>query len=382
MNDIPLVDLKALYLAQKAELDAAFSRVMESGWYVLGAEEAAFEREFAAWCGVEHCIGVANGTDAVELALRGAGVRPGDMVATVAHTAVATVAAVERLGALPVLVDVEPAHGVMCPQSLKATLAAHAVRAVLPVHLYGHCADMDAILPLARAHGCLVVEDCAQAHGAVLHARKAGSFGEAAAFSFYPTKNLGAFGDGGAVITKDAAMAETVRLARQYGWKERYISDVAGFNSRLDEMQAAFLRVRLRALDSENERRGRLAALYCELLKDCPNVELPLPAPGCMPVHHLFVVRLRGDRDDCAAHLKAHGIHTAVHYPVPVHRQPAYAGRIPLAPGGLPVTDALSRSILSLPMHAHLGEAEVERVCARLRDWAEQNACPRRHALP
>lgn len=378
MIAVPLVDLKALYRAHQAELDAALRRVMASGWYVLGSEEAAFEQEFAAWCGVEHCVGVASGTDAVELALRGAGIRPGDAVATVSHTAVATVAAVERLGAVPVLVDVDPVRCTMDPVSLAATLEAcnqtgKPVKAVLPVHLYGQCADMDAIMPLAREYGCLVVEDCAQAHGATLHGQKAGSFGEAASFSFYPTKNLGAFGDGGAVLSQDAAVAERVRLARQYGWKERYTSATPGFNSRLDEMQAALLRVRLTALASENDRRVQCAAFYAERLKDS-DFGLPLPAPGCGHVYHLFVVRMPDDsdpcaRDDCAAFLAAQGIGSGVHYPVPIHLQPAYRGRLSSAPDGLPHTEALARRILSLPMHPHLTREAMERVCDALLLW-------------
>lgn len=381
MMTVPLVDLQALYASQQAELDEALRRVMASGRYVLGGEEAAFEREFAAWCGVEHCVGVASGTDAVELALRGAGVQPGDAVATVSHTAVATVAAVERLGAVPVLVDVDPARCTMDPVSLQAALeeanqSGHPVKAVLPVHLYGQCADMDAIMPLARAHGCLVIEDCAQAHGAALHGQKAGSFGHAAAFSFYPTKNLGAFGDGGAVLTPDGAVAERVRLARQYGWKERYISAEPGFNSRLDELQAALLRVRLTALEAENAHRAQCAAHYAGRLKNA-GIGLPLPGPGCGHVYHVFVVRLQDEgvpcgpaaRDDCAAFLAARGIGSGVHYPVPVHLQPAYAGRLRTAPGGLPHTEALAGSILSLPMHPHLTCEAVDYVCDALIAW-------------
>ncbi|MCA9973883.1 MAG: DegT/DnrJ/EryC1/StrS family aminotransferase, partial [Anaerolineales bacterium] len=258
---IPFLNLRAAYAAQRAALDTAVSRALASGWYILGAEVAAFETEFAAAMAAPHCVGVASGTDAVLLGLRALGVGPGDEVITVAHTAVATVAAVELAGATPVLVDVTPDTATLDPAQLPAAITPR-TRAVVPVHLYGHPADLDPILAIARQHGLWVLEDCAQAHGARYRGRPVGSFGDAAAFSFYPTKNLGALGDGGAVLTPHADVAERLRALRQYGWQERYVSQVPGYNSRLDELQAALLRAKLPHLPEMNAARRRLAAAY------------------------------------------------------------------------------------------------------------------------
>jgi dTDP-4-amino-4,6-dideoxygalactose transaminase len=382
---IALTDLKALYASQQEKLIQAATRVLASGWYVLGQENERFEQAFAAFCGVGHALGVANGTDAVELALRAVGVGPGDLVATVSHTAVATVSAIERIGATPLLVDVEPASYTMCPQSLQAAFGKAAaggygqarIKAVVAVHLYGHCADMRAIGDIASRFDCPVVEDCAQAHGATQHGRKAGSMGRIAAFSFYPTKNLGAFGDGGAVATCDADLASKVRMLRQYGWRSRYESEIPGINSRLDEMQAALLSVRLCALEAENSHRRSLAALYAQELSGLEGLRLPSTAEHCEHVFHLYVVRLAG-RDSLAAHLKSQHIGTAIHYPLPVHMQRAYADRIPLAPGGLPQTEALYPEILSLPMHPSLSPEQVRSVCAAIRQWFHADkAAPR-----
>lgn len=365
--NIALCDPKRAYEAQKTALDAAFQRVMKNGRYILGPETEAFEKEFADWTGAPHCVGVANGTDAVELALRASGVRAGDAVATVSHTAVATVAAVERLGAVPVLTDVELSSSCMSPESLERVLKRHKARAVLPVHLYGQCANMDAIMALAGRHGAKVVEDCAQAHGAAFRGKMAGTFGDAAAFSFYPTKNLGAFGDGGAVLVKNEDAARHARQLRQYGWHERYISDFAGFNSRLDELQAAFLRVRLGRLEQDNGRRRQIASRYMRHLADLPGITLPLAGPATDPVWHLFVVRIHdGLRDEAARRLQDRAIGVARHYPLPVHLQPAYRGRLAIDGKGLPNTEKLCGEILSLPMHPHLADNEVDYVCSVL----------------
>lgn len=374
---IPQVDLKASYLSQKIALDAAVQRVLQSGWYILGKEVEAFEADFAHFCEVPHAVGVANGTDAVELALRAVGIARGDRVATVSLTAVATVSAIERLGAEPVLVDVEPQTATMCPQSLYRTLAAHyrdkaPIKAVVPVHLYGHCADMSAITAMAAEFGAVVVEDCAQAHGARWHGHRVGSMGMAGAFSFYPTKNLGAFGDGGAVITSDPRVAENLCLIRQYGWKDRYDSVVEGINSRLDEMQAALLSVRLSVLEQENTRRRAIAAIYERELVGC-GLTLPVTRTGEEPVWHLYVVR-HAERDTLAALLRESGVGTGVHYPLPVHKQQAYAGRVLLAPQGLPQTEALCNSILSLPMYAALADEDVLAVCQAVRDACQKIA--------
>ena len=368
MSDMILqADPKAAYLAQRDEIDAAIARVLASGWYVLGEEVAAFEREFAAFQETAHGIGVGSGTAALSLALRALGVGPGDGVATVAHTAVATVAAIELIGAVPLLVDIDRGYA-MDPGSLEALLQAPPVpvKAVVPVHIYGQPADMETILPLARRHGLAVLEDCAQSHGARLGGRPAGTFGDAAAYSFYPTKNLGALGDGGFVATADAATAERVRSLRAYGWRQvRYVSEEPGDNSRLDELQAAILRVKLRRLAADTERRRAIASAYDAALADGP---LPPPwrRPGAAHAFHLYVVET-GERDALAAALKGAGIGTNVHYPVPVHLQPAYAGRIALAPGGLPATERAAGRVLSLPLFPQMSDAQVERVAAALR---------------
>ena len=373
MTTIPLVDLKAAYERLRPEIDAAAARVMAGGWYILGPEVAAFEAEFVAYLGVAHSVGVASGTDALLLALRALGVGPGDEVITVAHTAVATVAAIALSGATPRFVDIDPATYTLDAAQLAAAITPR-TRAIVPVHLYGAPADMEAILAVARAHGLLVVEDCAQAHGALSRGQRAGTLGDAAAFSFYPTKNLGALGDGGAVVTNRADVAERLRLLRQYGWRERYVSDVAGYNSRLDELQAAILRVRLRHLDADNDARRRLAARYDAALDGLP-VARPCVRPADRAVYHLYVIAA-GDRDALAAHLAARGIGTGVHYPVPVHLQPAYAA-LGAGPGSLPVTEAAAARILSLPMHPDLSPADVDAVAAAVRAFYAANGGPR-----
>ncbi len=284
------------------------------------------------------------------LALRACGIGPGDEVITVSHTAVATVAAIELSGASPRLVDVESGTLTLDPRELEKTITGR-TKAIIPVHLYGCPADMTPILTFAREHGLVVIEDCAQAHGARYAGRLVGTLGDAAAFSFYPTKNLGAMGDGGAIATSRADVAERLLSLRQYGWRERYISDEPGFNSRLDELQAAILRVRLRYLDEENDSRRRLAATYDERLSRLPLV-LPVVRPGDRPVYHLYAIRTER-REELRAHLRERGISTAIHYPAPVHLQPAYA-RLGYRPGSLPVTEDAARSLLSLPMYPDL----------------------------
>jgi dTDP-4-amino-4,6-dideoxygalactose transaminase len=360
---LPAAHPQASYFAHQAEIDAAIHQVLRSGWYVLGQEVAAFEQEFASYLGVRDAIGVGSGTDALVLALRAAGVEPGDAVLTVSQTAVATVAAVELTGARPMLAEIDPETFTLDPESLDAALKTSGgdrLKAVIVVHLYGHPADLSAILDIAGRHGVKVIEDCAQAHGAAWQGRKVGALGShLAAFSFYPTKNLGALGDGGAVVTNDPEIADQVRRLRQYGWRERYVSEVPGMNSRLDELQAAVLRVKLRYLEQENGRRREIAAAYNALLADTP-LRLPQVRPGATHVYHQYVVRSR-ERDQLRAFLEADGIGTMIHYPIPVHLQPAYRGRVALA-GRLARTEALCREILSLPMYPHLTDADVERV--------------------
>jgi dTDP-4-amino-4,6-dideoxygalactose transaminase len=363
---VPQSDPKAGYLEHRAEIDAAIKRVLESGWYILGREVEAFEKDFASFVGVGHAVGVGNGTDALELALRSCGVGAGDLVFTVSHTAVATVAAIELVGAIPVFVDINPETYTMDPESLAKALAHPPVgilKAIIPVHLYGQAADMPAILELARKYKLQVIEDCAQSHGATLDGRMTGTFGDIAAFSFYPTKNLGALGDGGMVVTGDATLAERVRLLRQYGWRQKYVSDIPGGNSRLDELQAAILRVKLGALKAENLRRRGLAGSYDALLKDT-GLTLPKTRSGAGHVFHQYVVR-SPRRDALAAHLKQEGIGTLIHYPVPVHLQPAYSGCLQSVVA-LSQTEKAAQEILSLPMFPQLTEEQVRRVYAAI----------------
>lgn len=367
---IAQADPKAAYLAQRQAIDAAMARVAAGGWYILGQEVAAFEREFAAYIGCRHGIGVASGTDALVLALRALAVKPEDYVVTVAHTAVATVAAIELAGARPLLVDIDPGTATLDPAELARVLAAPPGRiaAIIPVHLYGLPADLGAILPLAQRHGARVIEDCAQSHGARLGGRRTGSLGDLAAFSFYPTKNLGALGDGGMIVTDDDGLAERLGALREYGWRERYVSAIAGMNSRLDELQAAILRVKLGALDADNARRDAIALAYDRGLAGLP-LALPARRAGASHVFHQYVVRT-ARRDGLRAALKARGIGTNIHYPVPVHLQPAYHGRLAIGPSGLEESERAAREVLSLPIYPQLGDAEVAEVIAAARELA------------
>lgn len=363
LEPIPPADPREGVLARRAEIDAAIARVLEEGRYILGPETDAFEREFAAYLGVAHVVGVASGTDALVLALRACGVGPGDEVVTVGHTAVATVAAVELAGAAPVLVDIEPDTGTMDPARVEAALSPR-TRALLPVHLYGHPAALEPLRAIARDRRLLLVEDCAQAHGATFQGRRVGSFGAAAAFSFYPTKNLGAIGDGGAVATDDPAIADAARRLREYGWRDRYVSEVPGVNSRLDELQAAILRVGLRHLDADNARRAAIAGLYDRELAGA-GLALPVTRAGCGHVYHQYVVRLPA-RDALRGALRARGVGTLIHYPFAVHDQPAYRGRLRI-PAPLPRTEEAAATVLSLPMYPGLGEARARRAAGAVR---------------
>jgi dTDP-4-amino-4,6-dideoxygalactose transaminase len=365
---IPQTDPKAGYLAHAGEIEAAIADVLNSGWYILGRELAAFEQEFAAYLGSPHVIGVASGTDALHLALRICGIGPGDAVITVPHTAVATVAAIELAGARPVLVDVDPATFTLdCDRLEEAIEAAKPhLRAIVPVHLYGHPADMPSIMDIAGRHGLYVVEDCAQSHGASIEGKKTGCWGDVAAFSFYPTKNLGALGDGGAVATNHPEFAQRGRLLREYGWRERYVSEIPGMNSRLDELQAAILRVKLRYLDNENARRRELAGLYDALLK-ASSLTLPKTRSHALHVYHQYAV-LSDRRDDLRDYLYRQGIGTLVHYPVPVHLQPAYQGRIAQS-GSLAGAEEIASRVLSLPMYPELQCEQVAAVADAIAAW-------------
>jgi dTDP-4-amino-4,6-dideoxygalactose transaminase len=360
----------ASYSAQREEIDDAVRRVCAVGIYVLGNETASFEREFADYIGTRHAIGVASGTDAIELALRACGIGRGAQVVTVSHTAVATVAAIERAGAKPILIDVEREELTMDPEQLRQTLRASPpgrVRAVIPVHLYGRPARMAEIVTIAKDYGLRVIEDAAQAHGAAIGGQRVGTFGDLAAFSFYPTKNLGAFGDGGAVVTSDPQLDERLRELRQYGWRQRSISTLPGINSRLDEMQAAILRVKLRRLEADNALREKWAKRYDHALRDLP-LSLPCRRSGVRHVYHLYVIR-SARRDDLLRHLRQEGIPAQIHYPAPVHLQPAYFKRLQLGAGGLRETEEACREIITLPLHPHLDGSFIEQVIEALRRW-------------
>jgi dTDP-4-amino-4,6-dideoxygalactose transaminase len=362
--DIPAADPHAQYAAHRDEIDVAVARVLDRGHYILGEETRAFEREFSEYVGVGHGIGVGSGTEALHLALRACDVGPGDQVITVSHTAVATVSAIDMAGATPVLVDIDPDTYTLDPKKLERAISPRA-RAVIPVHLYGAPANLDPILAIAREHRLKVVEDCAQAHGATYRGRRVGAWGDMAAFSFYPTKNLGAIGDGGLIVTGDDALAERTRLLREYGWVRRYVSAIGGWNSRLDELQAAILRVKLRYLDADNERRRALAAIYDEELPEA--VRRPPTLTDGRHAYHLYVIR-HPQRDQLAAHLSAKGIGTGIHYPVPIHLQPAYRGRLGDA-GSLPETERAAREILSLPMYPELTQDQVRQVAQAVRSF-------------
>jgi dTDP-4-amino-4,6-dideoxygalactose transaminase len=367
---VPQADPGAGYRALKGEIDEAVARALNSGWYILGREGEAFEQQFAAWLGTARSVGCGNGTDALALALRALDIGPGCAVATVSHTAVATVAAIEMVGAVPVLIDIDPAHYTMDPAELAAVLdhppaGLPPIRAVIPVHLYGQAADLDAIKAAAARHGIPVIEDCSQAHGATLGGRRVGTMTAISTFSLYPTKNLGALGDGGVIATDDAALADRLGALRQYGWKSRYISDETGINSRLDEVQAAILQVKLRYLDAQNARRAATAARYDAALAGSA-LRPPARRAGAGHVFHQYVLR-SADRAAIQARLRAEGIGTGIHYPVPVHLQPAYEGRVAMGPAGCEQTALASAQVFSLPMFPELTDAQINHVCAALK---------------
>lgn len=361
---IPFLDLSPMHEACGADMRAAYERVLASGWFILGAEVEAFEHEFAAFCGTRHCVGTGNGLDALILILRAFGIGPGDEVVVPATTFIATWLAVSHVGATPV--PVEPGEGSfnLAPELFEAAITPR-TKAVIPVHLYGQVADMPAIGAIARRHGIKVIEDACQAHGARLHGRIAGGLGDAAAFSFYPGKNLGALGDGGAVTTQDPEVAERVRVLRNYGSRIKYHNDLKGVNSRLDELQAALLRAKLPHLARWNAARARIAAAYLEGLGDT-GLGLPAVPPGHEPVWHLFVVR-HPARDTLRARLEAAGIGSAIHYPVPPHLQPAYADLGHRA-GDFPRSERIHREVLSLPLYPGMTDAGIRHVIDTVRD--------------
>ncbi|HTL32215.1 MAG TPA: DegT/DnrJ/EryC1/StrS family aminotransferase [Kofleriaceae bacterium] len=356
---------RAQYVAHQREIDAAILQTLDKGRYILGEQVNAFEREFAAHVGVGHGVGVGNGTDAIHVALRALGIGPGDEVITVAHTAVATVCAIELAGATPELVDIDPVTYTLNPALLRARITPR-TKAIVAVHLYGHPADLDEIMMIAGERGIHVVEDCAQAHGATHRGRRVGSVGVVGCFSFYPTKNLGALGDGGMLVTSDPEIATRARQFREYGWVDRYVSSSVGMNTRLDELQAAVLRVKLPHLDRDNAARRDIARRYDEALAST-GLTLPRRVGEIEHAFHLYVVR-SPSRDRLLSDLQAKQIGALIHYPVPVHLQPAYRGRLP-GSDTLPETEKAAREVLSLPMYPELAADDVARVIEELITW-------------
>lgn len=366
---VPILDLKPAYEELRHELDAAYHRVMDSGWLLLGKELEAFEAEYAASVGVRHCIGVANGLEAMQLVLMAIGVGPGDEVIVPSHGYIATWLAVTHTGAKPVPCEPDPATDNLDPNRLEALLTPR-TKAILPIHLYGQTADLDAINAIARPRGIFVLEDAAQSHGALCRGRAAGSLGNAAGVSFYPSKNLGALADAGAVTTDDAALADKVRHLRNYGSKVRYHNEYLGLNSRLSELQAAFLRAKLPVLPAWNARRVVLARRYLEQLAGVGDLVLPFVPDWATPVWHLFVVRTR-HRDALQKHLAAASIGTGVHYPIPPHLSPAYAGA-GWSRGDFPLAEQYADEVLSLPIGPHHQAEQIDAVCAGVRTFFQR----------
>lgn len=374
--NVPFLDLHAAYLEVKDEIDAAVARVLDSGWYILGPEVEAFEAEWADYCGARFAVGVGNGLDALTLALRALGVGPGDEVIVPSNTYIATWLAVSAVGARPVPVEPDPATYTIDSARIEAALTP-ATKAILPVHLYGHPADLDPILELARRRGLFVVEDAAQAHGARYRGRRIGAHGDAVCWSFYPGKNLGALGDAGAVTTNREEVAERLRLLRNYGSRVKYVNEVKGVNSRLDPLQAAILRVKLRHLDEWNGRRWELASFYTQRLSQS-GVQLPQVAPWAESAWHLYVIRST-QREDLQRYLTEAGIGTLVHYPIPPYRQQAYV-KEGFGKGAFPLTSRLAGEVLSLPMSPHVTQGQAQLVVKQIMDFVKRIISGERNA--
>jgi dTDP-4-amino-4,6-dideoxygalactose transaminase len=378
---IPYLDLKAQYHSIKTEIDSAIQGVLESSQFVLGKEVAAFEEEFAAYSGGGQAIGVNSGTSALHLALLAGGIQPGDEVITTPFTFVATVAAIHYARAVPLFVDIDPVSYTLDPALVEAAITPR-TKAILPVHLYGQPADMDPILEIARRHNLLVIEDAAQAHGAEYKGRRAGCLAEMACFSFYPGKNLGAYGEGGAVVTHNPEFAKTIRMLRNWGESRRYYHDLPGYNYRMEGMQGAVLRVKLRHLESWTEGRRTIAAFYSERLKDCGFV-LPREMPYARHVFHVYAVRVPARRDAVVQNLNAAGVQTGIHYPIPVHLQKAYRDAR-YGEGSFPVAETVASEVLSLPLYPEMERSQMETVCeavleqGRMQAETSQSVCSSR----
>lgn len=364
-SSVPFLDLKATYFELREDLNNAYHRVMERGHFILGPELEAFENEFAKYCGARFCLGVGNGLDALTLLLRAMKIRSGDEVLVPSNTFIATWLAVSSVGAVPVPVAVKPTTYNMDPTALLKAVTPK-TRAVIPVHLYGQPVEMDPILQIAREKKLMVIEDAAQAHGATYFGKRVGSLGDAAAFSFYPGKNLGCYGDGGAVVSNNEEIIHQVKLLRNYGSEKRYHHDELGINSRLDELQAAFLRIRLKVLDEWTQRRKQVARTYQEQLSGVKNLKLPTEAPGCESVWHLFVIE-HPDRDGLQSYLAERGVQTLIHYPVPPHLSGAYSQQFQNKVD--PEVEAISRKLLSLPMGPHLMPEQTNKVVSLVQSF-------------
>ena len=363
---IPCANPKAQYLSYRDEINSAVQRVLESGWYVLGEEVVRFEKEFAKFNNVHHAIGVGSGTEAINIALRALNIGQGDEVITTAHTAVATASAIYLAGAKPIFVDIEPDFFTIDPDLVESAITLK-TKAIIPVHIYGQSCNMDAIMEIANKNNLKVIEDCAQAHGAEYNGKRLGSIGDVGCFSFYPTKNLGAIGDGGALVTNNNKLAEKIRLLREYGWKERYISSEEGLNSRLDELQAAILNIKLNYLDEDNYKRNKLAKIYFDSLKVLP-LELPKTRSNSSHVFHLFVIRSE-QRNKLKDFLQKNRVHTTVQYPVPIHKQEYFQKMC--GHKSLPFTEQISRNILSLPMFPELSDNDIHFTIDSIKQYFE-----------
>ena len=365
-HKIPFLDMKPHYLELQSELDQAYQRVMESGWYILGEEVAAFEREFAAYLGAKHCVGVGNGLEALQLILMAWGIGPGDEVIVPANTYIASWLAVSYTGATPVPVEPDAATCNIAPQLIEAAITPR-TKAIMPVHLYGQPVEMEKVWEIAERHDLKIVEDAAQAHGGLYRDHMAGNLGDAAGFSFYPTKNLGAFGDAGAVVTNDDVLADKVAVLRNYGSRTKYHNEEKGHNSRLDPLQAVFLRVKLKYLDEWNGRRNLIATRYLDNLRDIPDLGLPHVPSEVNPVWHLFVIT-HPERDRLQAYLKEQGVGTMTHYPIPPHLSDAYQ-EMGYHAGDFPITEKIADTILSIPMGLHLSMEEADYVVEKIREF-------------
>jgi dTDP-4-amino-4,6-dideoxygalactose transaminase len=376
---IPFLDLKTINLRQSEAFHQALDRILTNGWFILGKECEAFENDFAAYCGVKHCIGVGNGLEALHLVLRAWNIGAGDEVIVPANTYIATWLAVTYSGAIPIPVEPRERSFNINPELIEAAITPR-TKAIIAVHLYGQPAEMTMITEIGKRLGIKVLEDAAQAHGATYAGRRVGSLADAAGFSFYPGKNLGALGDGGAVTTNDSELADRIRVLRNYGSREKYQNEILGINSRLDELHSAFLRTKLPLLDSDNCRRAEIAKAYSIRLKGTRNLILPTIVEGCESVWHVYVVR-HPQRDELACRLGERGIGTMIHYPIPPHMQPAYSG-LAYSQGAFPITEKIHAEVLSLPMGPTMGKGQVEKVIVAVRELSERQAKPSCNCLP